>query len=208
MKVLKLENIFVKDPGWGCLYDEKKNSVYIYKTIDSWFEFFFPFLGWVIPHWIYEISKEEYEKLSINNSRNKKGQLSFGIFILGGIVGIGIGDNVKFVSSKTLGIISIIFAIIVSVLFKYIFFIKKGKDIGYKEKYKAYIMPSSIKQIIKFLLLTSFIFITIYSAVSSLLSDQFTLIFAIGLVLFLTFYFFSFAFLYENQQHYYVLLKK
>lgn len=134
--------------------------------------------------------------------------MSFGISILGGIVEIGIGDNVKFVSSKTLGIISIIFAIIVSVLFKYIFFIKKGKDIGYKEKYKAYIMPSSIKQIIKFLLLTSFIFITIYSAVSSLLSDQFTLIFAIGLVLFLTFYFFSFAFLYENQQHYYVLLKK
>ena len=40
MKVLKLENIFVKDPGWGCLYDEKKDSTYIYKTIGSWFEFF------------------------------------------------------------------------------------------------------------------------------------------------------------------------
>lgn len=207
MKVLKLENIFVKDPGWGCLYDEKKDSTYIYKTIGSWFEFFFPLLGWVIPHQIYEISKEEYGKLSISNDRYKGGKTSFGISILGGFVGMEIGNYVRIISSKTLGIISIVFAIVVSVLFKYIFFMKKGKNMSYKKKYKVYIIPSSVKQIIKSLLLTCFIFIAIYSTISLLLSGQFTLIFAIGLTLFLTFYFFSFAILYENHQYYYVLLR-
>lgn len=105
-----------------------------------------------------------------------------------------IGNYVRIISSKTLGIISIVFAIVVSVLFKYIFFMKKGKDIDYKKKYKAYIVPSNVKQIIEFLLLTLFIFIAIYTSASSLLSGQFALIFAIGLILFLIFYFFHFLF--------------
>lgn len=43
MKVLKLENIFVKDPGWGCLYDEKKDSTYIYIKLLVLGLNFFPF---------------------------------------------------------------------------------------------------------------------------------------------------------------------